>query len=310
MSDTVKGSGTLALLLFLAQSLVPVSVLSRPALAQGHGSIDIQDLVRRAAANHKARQPLQNDYTYLAHLDRSNFDVPNKRPSPASCDYDVMFIEGEPYMRLIRLNDRPLSPGEEKRETLLREAFAKAKREAKSKGGPPRYAALELPTAQLADQYDLRSRGQQQLDGRDVQVIEALPRDRQPPANADEEHARHFKMKLWIDAAEAQIVKIEGEIVKDFMVTETPTISYPNVNAAAVVSESKQTQVLYKRGTTILVEWTKLSDGAWLPKRMRSRVKYRWRERPNSNFSSNWLDWFDWTYSDYKKFRVNSTILP
>jgi hypothetical protein len=313
MAGTVKGSRPLTLLLFLAQSLVPVFVLSQPALPHERDSIDIQDLVRRAVANHKARKPLQNDYTYLAHVVRSFFDVRTKPSSPVSGDYEVMFIEGEPYMRLIRVNDRPLSPDEEKRERLMREAFAKARREAKSKPGglSPYYTALELPIALLADQYGLHSRGQQRLDGRDVQVIEALPRDRQPPANAEEEHARHFKMRLWIDAAEAQIVKIDGEIVRDVMVTDIPIISDPIANGAAVVSESKQIQFLYKRGTTMSMEWTKFSDGAWLPKRTRSRAKYRlWLGLPNSNSSSDWLDWHDWTYSDYKKFRVKSTILP
>jgi hypothetical protein len=314
----VKGSGTWALLLFLTQSLVPVSVLSRPALAQGRDSIDIQDLVRRAAANHKARKPLQNDYTYLAHCVWSRFDVRTKPASPASDDYEIMIIEGEPYMRLIRVNGRPLTPDEEKRQTLMTEAFAKARREAKSKPGglPYYYTALQLPIALLADQYDLRSRGHQQLDGRDVQVIDALPRDRQPPANAEEEHARHFKMRLWINTAEAQIVKIEGGIVRDVMVTDIPTISdptfsYPTFNNPSVVSEPMQIQFLYKRGTTMTMEWTKLSDGAWLPKRTRSRGKYRlWLGLPNSTSYSDWLDSGDWTYYDYKKFRVNSTILP
>jgi hypothetical protein len=283
MAGTVKGGGPLTLLLFLAQSLVPVSVLSRPALAQGRDSIDIQDL-----------------------------DVRYKPPSPVSCDYEVMIIEGEPYMRLIRVNDRPLSPDEDKRQTVMMEAFAKAQREAKSKpGGLAYYTALELPIALLADQYDLRSRGQQRLDGRDVQVIEALPRDRPEPANADEEHARHFKMKLWINATESQIVKIEGEIVKDVMVTDIPTISSPIVNDAAVVTESKQIRFLYKPGATMSMEWTKLSDGAWLPKRKQWRAKERiWLGLPNSNSSTNWLDWSDWIYSDYEKFRVKSTILP
>jgi hypothetical protein len=273
---------------------------------------DVDDLVRRAVANYQARQSLLSDYTYLAHCLGSHFDRRARRRPLSSDDYEVMFLEGEQYMRHTRHNDQPLPPDQEKQEEIMMESFAKARREAKSKPGRPSfYTALALPVRQLADDFNLRRNGKQRIDSREVDVIEALPMDGQGTGSVEQEHARHFKIKLWIDAAEAQIVKIEAEVVKDLLVKDTEAVSGPMVDQTPSGDESKQRQYLYKRGATLSTEWTKLSDGAWLPKHRQWKAEKRvWLELPNSGSSSDWLESADWTYSGYKKFRIKTTIVP
>jgi len=170
---------------------------------------------------------------------------------------------------------------------------------------------FDLPMAQLADEFDLRKKSQQRLDDRRVYVIEAAPGNDQGRSNADQEQAHHFRMKFWIDAAEAQIVKVEAVIIRDIVVTDIPTMSYPIVNDTPEVYESKKLRLLYKPGTKMSAEWTKLSEGVWLPKHVRWKGGERiWRLLPNSNSSSDLREFHDCTYFDYKRFRVKSTILP
>jgi hypothetical protein len=248
---------------------------------------------------------------YLAHFVWSSFDPRRRRPKPSTADFEIVFLEGEPYMRQIKYNDQPLSPEAEKREIGVMEAFAKARREAKRRPGglPGFYTALKLPVAQLPDAFDLHVKGRRRLDDREVYVIEALPKANQNPADAGQEHVRHFKMKLWIDPEEAQIVKIEGEVIKEIVVTGIPTIPDPGKEQPTVV-ESQRYQHLYKPGSVIGQEWTKLDDGAWLPKHVYSKIQERmWLELPKAD-SSPWRDVRDCTYSGYKKFRVKTTILP
>jgi hypothetical protein len=297
-------------LVFLA--LLPVSILAGPARSEKRAAIDINELVRRAAANFKAREDLRNDYTYLAHYVWSRSDLRGRRPRPSTADFEIVFLEGEPYMRQIRSNDQPLPPEEEKRQIAVMEAFARARRQAKSRPGglPAFYTALKLPVAQLPDAFDLHVKGRQRLDGREVYVIEALPKANQNPADAGQEHARHFKMKLWVDPEEAQLVKIEGEVVKDIVVTGIPTLPGPMANETPMVFESQRIRRLYKPGSIIGEEWTRLDDGAWLPKHAHAKVQERiWLELPEAN-SSPWREVRDCTYSGYKKFRVKTTILP
>jgi hypothetical protein len=296
-------------LIFL--SLLPVSVPATPAPPEKREAVEITGLVRHAAANFKEREDLRNDYMYLAHFVWSSFDPRRRRPKPSTADFEIVFLEGEPYMRQIKSNDQPLSPEAEKREIGVMEAFAKARREAKRRPGglPGFYTALKLPVAQLPDAFDLHVKGRRRLDDREVYVIEALPKANQNPADAGQEHARHFKMKLWIDPEEAQIVKIEGEVIKEIVVTGIPTIPDPGKEQPTVV-ESQRYQHLYKPGSVIGQEWTKLDDGAWLPKHVYSKIQERmWLELPKAD-SSPWRDVRDCTYSGYKKFRVKATIVP
>ena len=301
----VNGKGTCVLMVLLV-------LYSASALPQKQDAIDIRDLVRHAAANYKAREAQRYDYTYLAHCVWSRDDRRIKHPRTYSADYEVLFLEGEPYMRLVRRDNQPVSPDEEKRERVMREAFVKARREGKGKpGSPSSYMPFDLPITQLADEFDLRKRGQQRLDGRRLYVIEAAPVNGQGRSNADQEQAYHFRMKLWIDAAETQIVKVEAVIIRDIVVTDMLTMSYPIVNDTPEVYESKKVRWLYKPGTTMSAEWTRLSEGVWLPNHVRWKGGERiWWQLPNSNSSSDLREFRDWTYFDYKRFRVKSTILP
>lgn len=297
-------------LVFLA--LLPVSTPAGPARSEKRAAIDINGLVRHAAANFKGRDDLRNDYTYQAHYVWSSFDTRRRRPRPSTMDFEIVFLEGEPYMRRIKYDNQPLSPEEEKRQIVLMEAFAKARREAKNRPGglPAFYTALKLPVAQLPDAFDLHVKGRQRLDDREVYVIEALPKVNQNPADAGQEHARHFKMKLWIDPEEAQIVKIEATVVRELVVTGVPAILNPIANEMPLVIEPQQQRSLYKAGSVIGEEWTRLDDGAWLPKHTYAKIQKRiWLELPKAD-SSPWREVRDCTYSGYKKFRVKTTILP
>jgi|ERR1041385_1498312 hypothetical protein len=293
-------------------ALLPVSALAPPAPPEKRAPVEINELVRHAAANFKEREDLLNNYTYLAHYVWSSYDLRGRRPRPSTADFEIVFLEGEPYMRQIKSNDQPLPPEEETRQIAVMEAFARARREAKSRPGglPAFYRALALPVAQLPDAFDLHVKGRQRLDGREVFVIEATPKNIQEPAGAEQEHARHFKMKLWIDPGEAQIVKIEGEVVKEIVVTGIPTVPGPIANETPMVFESQQIRRLYKPGSIISEEWTRLDESAWLPKHAHANIQERiWLELPKAN-SSPWRDVRDCTYSGYKKFRVKATIVP
>jgi hypothetical protein len=47
--------------------LLPVSAPAESAPSETRVASDINELVRRAAANYKGREVLRNDYTYLVH---------------------------------------------------------------------------------------------------------------------------------------------------------------------------------------------------------------------------------------------------
>lgn len=296
-----------AVLILLASS----SGLSSPDSPKKKDDIDLKDLVRRAAAKLQARKSLSLNYTYLAHCVYFRFDTRIKYTTPNNADYEIMFIEGEQYMHQLKQDGLPLSPEQERRDTALREAFAKERREGTLKRGEllPTYTFLELPFERLADEFTLHAKGKQPMDGREVQVIDAFPRDTGEASGDDQETARHFKFKLWVDTSEAQVVKVQATVIKDIAWTRILTIIAPNADNRPAVAQQMRT--LYKRGTIVTVEWTKLPDGAWLPKHCYVKAPQRiWTNVSHQRSSQPWLDVLDWTYSDYKRFRVDTRIVP
>jgi hypothetical protein len=61
----------------------------------------------------------------------------------------------------------------------------------------------------------------------------------------------------------------------------------------------------YEPGTILGMEWTKINGEAWLPKSAHSKGKFRFLPARNSFPEEG-----EATYSDYKKFRVDTKVTP
>jgi hypothetical protein len=173
-------------------------------------SSKLKELVRQAADNRKAREPLQTKYTYLAHIREVEFDKQGRPRGSVTDLYDILILGGSQYMRHIRHNDQPLPLDQQMRDQAAMEAFA---RERANRDGNPTGPAisfhtdLSFPYAQLPDEFNLHWKGRVALDGRTVCLVEALPKEKPVPFTPDQDYARNFKVRLWIDEAEKQIVK-------------------------------------------------------------------------------------------------------
>ena len=70
-------------------------------------------LWRRAIASESAQQVLREQYYYRQHIDNL---VADKNGTPGKVvqtrDYEVVFLEGKPYRRLVLVNGKPLSSKE------------------------------------------------------------------------------------------------------------------------------------------------------------------------------------------------------
>lgn len=291
----------IALIVFLHRCVMPA------AQASSSHTPAMTELVREAVANYKARQAQQNDYTYLAHLERTDFDRHGKVFNHGTSTYEVMFLAGAPYRHLIRSNDRPLSPEQERQEQVLLEAEARA-RQAGNTSQQPAPTSFLAPVAQLPDEFHLRSRGKQNLDGRDVQVIEALPKDDGESLHPEQEYARHFTIKLWIDTAESQIVRLEARVVNGPIRIQVPALV---LNPAAHPLRGSEIRFVVAPGAVIAEEWTKVNDEAWLPKGFRQRTTKDSTATTSPELTPLvFASELTWTYSEYKKFRVASHVVP
>jgi hypothetical protein len=144
-----------------------------------------------------------------------------------------------------------------------------------------------------------------------VQVVEAIPADDYRPAGPEQEYARQFQMKLWIDMAEAQIVRVESRVVGErAAIDQTLGLSWSGSSASPEFSTVKQ-RVEVTHGTVNDMEWTKVNDEAWLP----ARSYWKTAKMTIVGLSSkgkplSFPTELTCTYSDYKKFRVDTRIVP
>jgi hypothetical protein len=72
--------------------------------------------------------------------------------------------------------------------------------------------AFFLPYQKLADIYDLKSAGEEEVDGRHRYVVPATPKPYFRPATGDEKESLNYSMKLWLEDSKAFPVPIEGDI--------------------------------------------------------------------------------------------------
>jgi hypothetical protein len=270
---------------------------------------DVTEMVRTAATNFKSREPQRNDYTYLAHIVRTEFDRDGQPKGNISGTYEIMFLEGSPYRRLIQANGQPLSQEREKHEQLLEAAEAERRRSGEGSRQTLR-ASFSTLIAQLPEQFRLRSRGKQLQEGRQALMIEALPDAQRPPTMPEQEYARHFKLKVWIDLAETQIVRIESQVISDKLSLDQDLPSFsPDMQLAGM----KRFRVEVAHGTTDAMEWTKVNDEAWLPKSAYWKTARETLVDVSSSQPMAPVSFpvqLTWSFSDYKKFRVDARVVP
>ena len=309
-------------------AIVVAVLCAFPALgssaAQAAGPAEI---VRQAIINYKARALNAKQYTCI---ENDGLVFSHNGKSHQSDTYEVIPL-GETVYRRHRLHDGlPLPPQEEKSE---QQKLEQQKQEAQktlqrtmNDSGPNSeivrawvqvvdrpYQFWEFNLENLPSAFDFTLLRQETLDGRNVYVIEGKPREA-PKWGLRERHAdvRNFDIKLWIDAAELEIITVEAS-ARNRGVWAQPVYAVVNQRAPGIAKDELdsvyETSEFYERGTLITMQWRKVNDGPWLLESVHAKGKVSWKE-------PNWINaaWAameqQTTYSNYQKFRVTHRILP
>jgi len=251
----------------------------------------IQDLIRKVAVNDQANDKRQRDYTYIERVDEHKLDGKGQIKSTDVKTYDILEIYGEPVERLTAKDNKPLSGKDaEKEEDKIQKLIDKRKNEsddARSKREVKEEKEREQDREfvnEVADAYNFRFIGTEQLDGRQTYVIDAEPRPGFQPHIKDAKILPHFRFRAWIDKDEAQWAKLDATCIDD-------------------VSFGLFLARLHK-GARIVIEQTRVNNEVWLPQHVALKVDVRLALLKNFNIEQ------DVTFRDYKKFRSATRIIP
>jgi hypothetical protein len=193
-----------------------------------------------------------------------------------SIQYDIVFIEGFPYRRVISMDHKPLTPDS---------AAAESKRYDDAVAGIHEMSeqqrlkmvrkvnALMVDPKQLSTQYDCKVNGHQKIQKRPATIVECKLRA-DLPAPADSTELVSKDIKLWIDDQQPFFVQTR-----------------------AVLNHVDKGRKL----NTLTVQWG-LIDGVW----HQTSSTVDWVSTVGPETRGKIVD----TFSDFKKFRTEATILP
>ena len=176
----------------------------------------IRDLIREAAAKDIENDKKQRDYTYIQREDEHKLDGKGEIKSRESRTYEIMVLYEEPVRKLIARDDKPLSDSDARKEDeKVQKIIEKRKKENDSdrrkrleKQEKDREEARQF-VKEIADAYTFRFAGEENVDGRETEVIDGDPRPGYEPHMKDAKFLPKFRFRVWLDRAEKQWVKLE-----------------------------------------------------------------------------------------------------
>jgi hypothetical protein len=253
-------------------------------------SEDAREIILRSAILDQHDLEIRKDYTYLFQSEQRNLDSSGKVTKTESRTQEVLILYGRPYERLIAKGGKPLPPDQDRkeRENMDKEIARRAKESPKEKEKRASEESKSLQQVkevlqEVADAFDFRIVGEEELEGFATWVIEAEPKPGYRPRSKLTRMLPNFRGKLWITKDGYRWVKVEAEVIR-------------RISLGLVLARLNP-------GTTLAFEQQRVQGEIWMPRQVRLRVYAKLGFVKNYN-----LDVLA-TYSNYRKFQSDSQIL-
>ncbi|MGB9455144.1 MAG: hypothetical protein WCB12_03820 [Bryobacteraceae bacterium] len=254
-------------------------------------SQDAREIVRRSVELDQNNWLRMADYTWVGHSDERHFDSHHHVTSEHREVWETIILDGQPLRRMLERDGKPL-PADKQRKQQEKLDKAAAELEHQTPEQKQRRAAgydktrrreraflLEIP-----DAYEFRLEGSDKIDGYDVWVVSGVPKPGYHAKSREGAALLKIRGKMWIGKAGYQWVRVEAQTAG--------TISFGLFLARL------------NPGAKLVLEQTRINDEVWLPKREylsgSGRIGLIKRVAEDEEI----------TWSNYKKFRVDSKLVP
>jgi hypothetical protein len=250
----------------------------------------MRQLFRVVADKDIENEKHQRDYTYLDREVEHKLDGKGQIKSREVKTYEILEIYGTPVQRLIEKDDKPLDAKEAaKEEEKIQKIIDKRKNE--SEDARKKREQKELKeredgrkfVREVADAYDFRLVGTEDVGGRAAWVIDGEPRPGFEPHMKEGKFLSKFHGRVWIDKGDLQLARMDIEAID--------TVSVGWVLARI------------HKGTRVMLEQTRVNDEVWLPRHVTFKLDARVALFKGFNLDG------EQDYRDYKKFRTSSKIV-
>ena len=293
-----------ALLLSFAAASVPAQdTTARPELPQASqpadaraGSSpdtplpDIVAMMHDVEQNQRRAEAIEKDYICHSVETQQQTDSGGRVKKTTVVEYDHYWSEGVPVRRLVRKDGKDLSASElAKEDDRIRKEVEKAREhraKADAQGKATNARGDELITvSRLLELGRFTNPRRVQLLGRDTIAVDYEGDPSAKTRNRAEEVIRDLRGTVWVDENDRILVRAEGSFAGNF-----------KIGAGLLVSIQK--------GTRFEMDQKKINEEVWSPAHI------------EAHGAARALLFFNFTgsvrvdYSDYRKLRTSSVVLP
>lgn len=255
------------------------------AVAQGAARLlyaedppDPVDLLRRSIQAEEANRARAASYLYTEDITRSVV-VGDRVIESGAQRYEVIYLAGEPYFRLVGRDGKPLTPDEEEEERRRMDLVAEDRRAGRGQfTSPAERPRISVVYRILPESHEIRYLGTETVAGCEAWVLEAAPKRSSGRGGLNEMETRGMRVKIWIDKETLLRLRQDAEAIKKVGRLD--------------------------RGALVSYRYAPQADGIWLVRRIiyrtpdgKSKGTARYRET-------------DQSYSNYHKFQAESVMTP
>src|SRR5579863_2217963 len=271
------------------QNNAPASATTANSPAASLSEDKIREIIRKSADNDIENDKKQRNYTYVEREENRRLDGKGQVKSTETKTYDVMEIYGDQVQKLISKDDEPLSDKDARKEDEKIQKLIDKRRNESDSDREKRLKKEEKDreegrqfVREVADAYDFRFVGIENIEGRDNYVIDAEPKPGYEPKMKEAKILPKFRFRAWIDKDEIQWKKLDAECID--------TVSFG--------------LFLFRlhKGSRAMIEQTRVNNEVWLQQHISATVGGRIALMKSLDVA------IDVTDRDYKKFGSNTKI--
>jgi hypothetical protein len=177
---------------------------------------DASSLIQRVLqrANETEGASKEAKYMYEKRSLAEELDDAGKAIKTTEKVYQVTPIEGVPFSRLIKIQNRDLTEEEreaqDRREERFRQRIAEKRLQAKSKHDD------EALTSDLIERYDFKVLRRDHVNNRAVLVMSFRPKNPHPPEKTIQDKVlNRLAGQVWVDEAEAEVLQVRVNLTED-----------------------------------------------------------------------------------------------
>ena len=248
---------------------------------------DIKQLLADVRDNQKQIDRLVDQYSCTETEEVHELDKSGQVKKSILKEYEVFYLGGRGVRREVKKDGRPLSPGDQKKED---DRVEKRIREYEKKHGEEGEDATrkkkeqaDISTFLRASNFTRPRRGE--FRQHPVIVFDFAPNPDFKPQNKTEDLLHKLVGTMWVDDEARQVVRLEAHL--------SDTLKVGGGLLASV-----------HKGASLVIEQARTNDEVWLPSYVEAHFSARLLLFANArgDYTSR--------FSGYKKFRVESVILP